>query len=416
MREKSKRIYESCCEVIPAGVNSPVRAFRTLDLSPLIIERGVGDELIDVDGNSYIDFCMSWGALILGHAHPNVVQAVQAQVLLGAHFGTTTPSEEKLAHIITEEKPWIEKIRFVSSGTEATMTAVRLARAATGKKKIVKFIGNYHGHHDQFLMQAGSGLSTIPSSKGVLQEMIQHTISLPYNNTSNFYQTIEQEPDIAAVIFEPTCGNMGVVPIDSAFLSALQQETKKIGALLIADECITGFRLPNSIEADITCLGKIIGGGFPIGALGGKSRYMDQLAPLGEVYQAGTFAGHPISMVAGLATLDHVKKAHFYKILQEKTDRLIKPIQAEIQKRNLVCSLNQVGSMFTIFFGPCSVSNQSDLDHLDLNRFRSFFRFLFERNIYIPPSQYEAWFVSSAHTEEHIDYTRETILEFLQKN
>ncbi len=400
--------------MIPAGVSSPVRAFQALGIPPLIIERGVGDELVDVDGNHYIDFCMSWGALILGHAHSNVVQAVQTQVLRGAHFGTTTPYEEKLAHAITQQIPWMEKIRFVSSGTEATMSAVRLARAVTNKKKIIKFIGNYHGHHDQFLTEAGSGLSTIPNSKGVLPEMIQYTVSLPYNDTSAFYQTIKQESDIAAVIFEPICANMGVVPIDGAFLSTIEQETKRIKALLIADECVTGFRLPHFIEADITCLGKIIGGGFPIGALGGRSCYMDQLAPLGEVYQAGTFAGHPISMVAGLSTLDYLKEVNFYKILQEKTDRLIKPIQEEIQKRNLPCCLNQVGSMFTLFFGPRSVSNRSDLDHLDLNRFRSFFRFLFERNIYISPSPYEASFVSTAHTEEHIDYMREIIMDFLR--
>ena len=400
--------------MIPGGVNSPVRAFKELDILPIVVERGIGDQLIDVDGNSYIDFCMGWGALILGHAHPALIKSVHAQILNGSYFGTITLSEQQLASAIIRQMPWIEKLRFVSSGTEATMSAIRLARAITGKKKIVKFIGNYHGHHDQLLVQAGSGLSTLPSSKGVPSELIQHTLSLPYNDVSAFCQMLNEESDIAAVIFEPTAGNMGVVPAHPDFLSALQKETKKAQTLLIADECITGFRIARSFEADITCLGKIIGGGFPIGALGGKSCYMDQLVPLGEVYQAGTFSGNPVSMTAGLSALKEIEQNNFYELLQKKTLQLTEPIQEEIERRNLPCCLNQVGSMFTLFFGPRSVTCRADLDCIDLPRFRSFFIHLFERNIYIPPSQYEACFLSSAHTDEHIDYTRNAILEFLR--
>lgn len=424
-REKSKSVYEASQRVIPGGVNSPVRVFNGLDIVPLVVDKGEGNLLYDVDGHSYIDYCLSWGSLPLGHAHPDIVKAVCARMSLGSSFGAITPSEEALASAIIKQMPWLEKMRFVSSGTEATMSALRLARAITGKRKIVKFIGNYHGHHDQLLTEAGSGLLFLnpqASSKGVPAEMICHTFSLPYNDVDALYRLFEKEKEIAAVIFEPIAANMGVIPTHPDFLRVLCTETKRIGALLIADEVITGFRVASNgaqglygFEADLTCLSKIIGGGFPVGAFGGKSAIMDQLAPLGEVYQAGTLSGNPVAMTAGLVVMEHLAREGFYKDLQEKTQRLLNPIQEEIIRRDLPCCLNQVGSMFTLFFGPRVVKSKGDLKAIDLQQFKKFFQFLFERGIYFSPSQYEACFLSAAHPIEHLDYTRDTILDFFRR-
>lgn len=416
-------MYEDSLKVIAGGVNSPVRSFKEIGISPIVVESGSGDKIIDTDGNSYIDYCMSWGTLMLGHAHPSVVQAATERMRLGSSFGAITPGEEKLASAIIRQMPSIEKLRFVSSGTEATMSALRLARGYTGKKKIIKFIGNFHGHCDPLLVQAGSGLSLLnpqSSSKGVPSEMVAHTLCLPYNDVELFRAVMRKQSDIAAVIFEPIVGNMGVVAAEKPFIHALREETRRAGALLIADEVITGFRVGLSgaqglfgFEADLTCLAKIIGGGFPVGAFGGRREIMDELAPIGEVYQGGTLSGNPVTMAAGLAVLAELEKKDFYENLQKKADRLTHPIREKILKENLSCCLNQVGSMITLFFGPRSVKSKEDLKQLDSQKFKDFFIYLFERGVYMPPSQYEAWFISSAHTDEHLDYTRELILQFL---
>lgn len=400
-----------------------MRAFKEVGISPIVVESGAGDTLYDADGNSYIDYCMSWGAMILGHAHPAVVEAVCARVHQGTSFGTISPTEEALASKMIEAMPWLEKLRFVSSGTEATMSALRVARAATGKKKIVKFIGNYHGHHDQLLVQAGSGVSLLnpeASSKGVSNDMVQHTLTLHFNDAAALRALLREDPSIAAVIVEPVAGNMGVVAPSEEFLTVLCEETRRAGALLIADEVMTGFRVGLAgaqgrfrFEADLSCFSKIMGGGFPVGAFGGKSCYMDLLAPLGEVYQAGTLSGNPVAMVAGLKTLEEVHKPGFYEELERKTQLLLDPIYQLIEERQLPLCINQVGSMFTLFFGPRSVSSKKDLAKLDSDQFKQFFSFMFERGIYIPPSQYEAWFISSAHTDEHLEQTQEVMLEFL---
>jgi glutamate-1-semialdehyde 2,1-aminomutase len=423
-REKSKSVYQNARHVIPGGVNSPVRSYFDVGIPPLVAMQGLGDQILDVDGNWYTDFCMSWGALILGHAHPYVVAAAQQRVALGSSFGALVPEEERLASTIIASMPWLEQLRFVSSGTEATMSALRLARAVTGKKKIVKFIGNYHGHHDQLLIQAGSGVSNLgptASSKGVLPDMIQYTLCLPYNDPHALTRVLETEKDIAAVIFEPIAGNMGVVPPTPAFLNALTQGTKASGALLIADEVITGFRIGlggaqtlYQFEADLTCLGKIIGGGFPAAAFGGKRQIMEELAPLGGVYQAGTLSGNPVAMAAGLATLELVAQEGFYAHLERKMERVAVPIEEEIQRRDLPLCLNRVGSMGTLFFGPKSVASKADLQALDLEMFKRFFHWMFERGVSLPPSQYEAWFISSAHTDAHLDGFVNKIIDFLK--
>ncbi|NGX45460.1 MAG: Glutamate-1-semialdehyde 2,1-aminomutase [Chlamydiae bacterium] len=426
LREKSKEIYEASIEKMPGGVNSPVRSFPGLEMTPLVVDRGEGDLLIDVDGNQYIDYCLSWGALILGHAHKQVVERVKERVAAGSSFGTVTATELELACKICEHMPWIESLRFVSSGTEATMGALRLARGATGRKKIIKFIGNYHGSCDPLLVQAGSGLSYMnptASSLGVPEEVVSHTVCLPYNDREALEECFaKMGEEIAAVILEPIAGNMGVVPATIPFMKAARVLTRESGSLLIVDEVITGFRVGlrgaqplYGIEGDITCLGKVVGGGFPAAAFGGKRSLMDQLAPLGQIYHGGTLSGNPVAMVAGLETLKIVEKPGFFETLEVNTNLLTSPIRAYIESRELPITLNQVGSMFTLFFGPRKVESKEDLEKtLDHERFKRFFLHLFERGIYIPPSAYEAWFVSSAHTEVHLEKTAAVILELLE--
>ncbi len=423
-REKSKHLYEKACEIFPGGVSSPVRAFSSLGLTPLVIESAKGDQLFDPDGNSYIDFCLSFGALILGHAYPSVTKAIAEQIQRGTSYCTLTEYEIKLAVKIIKHYPHIEKMRFVSSGTEATMSAIRLARGYTGKKKIIKFNGNYHGHSDVLLVQAGSGVTMLPksTSKGVPEEVIQHTLSLPYNDIAAVRKAFRENSDIAAVIVEPICGNSGVIPATQEFLEVLREETCLHCAVLIMDEIITGFRIGlkgaqdlYQIEPDLTCLGKIIGGGFPTAAFGGKKEIMDYLAPLGEVYQAGTLSGNPMAMVAGEATIAEIEKEGFYERLESKVDLLVLPIQNQIIQKKLPVCLQRVGSMFSLFFGCKQVSCKEDLDALDHEAFKEFFIYLFERGIYIPPSPYESWFVSASHTEEHLESVKEHILDFLNK-
>ncbi len=425
MRKNSEAIYERSCNVIPGGVNSPVRAFKGLGIKPMIVESGSGDTIRDVDGKEYIDFCMSWGPLILGHAHPDVLRAANEQLAKGFSFGIATEVEEKLATKIVGLIPSVEKIRFVNSGTEAGMTALRLARGFTERPKIVKFTGHYHGHSDALLIQAGSGvahINSVATSKGVGANIISDTICLPFNDfhAVRAYFQSEMGKNTAGVILEPVAGNMGVVPPEPGFLEMLREETEKAGALLIFDEVITGFRVAlqgaqglYQIDPDLTCFGKVIGGGFPVAAVGGKSKILNCLAPLGQVYQAGTLSGNPVAIRAGLEMLIQIEKPLFYERLQIKTDRLLNPIREIIQKKKAKACINQVGSMFTIFLGIEQVKEKSALDE---NLFAHFFRTLFELGIYIPPSSNEAWFISSEHTEEHIDFASRAISSYIEKN
>lgn len=425
-RKISESVFSLAQTVIPGGVNSPVRSFRSVGFTPpLIVESGHGDMIRDVDGNQYIDYCGSWGALILGHAHPVVVEAAQRQMAKGSTFGIATQIEAEMAQKVVGLIPSIEKIRFVCSGTEACMTAMRLARGFTGRPKIVKFTGHYHGHADSFLIQAGSGvasLNPLATSKGVNVSVIADTICLPFNDYGAV-RSLFRDPvlgsQIAALILEPITGNMGTVLPEPGFLEFLREETRFNGSLLIFDEVITGFRVGlqgaqgiYGIDPDLTCLGKVVGGGFPVAAIGGKAEILDCLAPLGQVYQAGTLSGNPVAMQAGFATLSIIEQPQFYSLLQEKTDRLTQPIEEALKTFRVPACLQKTGSMFSLFFGLTKVRSKEDLNHLDQNMFNRFFRYLFERGIYIPPSSHEAWFVSSAHTSEHLDLTARTIVSF----
>ncbi len=424
MRYRSSDIYRRSCQVIPGGVNSPVRSCRAVGIEPLIAVSGRGDLIVDADGNEYIDYCGSWGALILGHAFPRVVEAAVRQVEMGSSFGIATPIEEALAAKVISLIPSIEKIRFVSSGTEATMTAIRLARGFTGRSKIVKFSGCYHGHSDALLTQAGSGaafLNPQATSLGVTAAAIADTVTLPFNDETKVRELFAAKgSEIAAVILEPIPANMGLILPEPQFLSCLRKETEKAGALLIFDEVISGFRVGlrgaqglYGIRPDLTCLGKIIGGGFPAAALGGKAEILDCLAPIGQVYQAGTLSGNPVAMAAGLAALEEIEKPGFYERLQDKTDRLLLPIEEAILEKNLNACIQKAGSMFTIFFGIRQALCREDLAAGDPKRFARFFCALFEKGIYIPPLQQEAWFVSTAHTNDHLDKTVEAVIESL---
>ena len=423
LRPKSEALYREGCEQMPGGVNSPVRAFKDLALTPLIAVKGKGDQLWDVDGHAYIDFCCSWGALILGHAPDQVVQEACAQTERGSSFGITTPYENACAAKILQHMPSLEKVRFVSSGTEAAMSAIRLARGFTGKRRIVKFDGHYHGHSDGLLISAGSGVSHLPqaTSLGVLREHIEYTHSLPFNDVAATRVFLQTQEDMAAVILEPIAGNMGVVPASREFLNMLREETQRRGILLIFDEVITGFRVALGgaqalfdIVPDLTLLGKIIGGGFSASAFGGRREIMDLLSPLGNVYQAGTHSGNPVAMSAGLQTLTLLEQRNFYPLLQEKMDAFLAPFHELVEQENLPLCIQSAGSMFTLFFGPDKVETRSDLAHLDHELFKRFFQTLFSAGIYFSPSPYEANFLSSSHTAEHLKYVQEIILAFLR--
>lgn len=420
----SKEILEKSREVITGGVNSPVRAFIGLGIDPMIVREGKGDMIWDADGMPYIDFCMSWGAMLHGHAHPAIVEVAQERLSMGSSFGIATEEEEWLARELVGAVKSLERVRFVSSGTEAVMTAVRIARGYTGRSIVIKFDGNYHGHSDSFLVKAGSGVSQMSqesSSSGVPEEVVRHTVSLPYNDSEAFKRVMNDpyySDWIAAVVIEPIAANMGVVPSEKEFLKVLREETKRIGALLIFDEVISGFRVAYGgaqsmcgIDPDLSCFGKIIGGGFPAAAVGGKKEIMDVLAPKGTVYQAGTLSGNPVAMVAGLKSLELAKQEGFYKELKRKTEIITKPVREHLKGG---CLQETVG-MFTLFFGPEKVSSFEDLKELDKERFKDYFRFMWERGIYISPSPYEACFISSAHTDENLEKTRDAMIEFLSE-
>jgi glutamate-1-semialdehyde 2,1-aminomutase len=414
-RKRSREIFERAEKVLVGGVNSPVRAFRSVGGEPLIIEKGSGQHLYDADGNMLLDYVCSWGAMFLGHAHPAVTAAIADQAGKGTSFGVTTELELELATLITKAIPFLEKIRFVSSGSEATMSAVRLARGVTKRDLIVKFEGGYHGHADSFLSQAGSGLATlgIAECPGVPQALAALTLNAPYNDLAEVEQLFAEHKDkIAAVIVEPVAANMGVVLPKDEFLKGLRELTRKNGALLIIDEVITGFRLKNGsaqdifgVEADLTTMGKIIGGGLPVAAYAGRTELMNHIAPLGPVYQAGTLAGNPLAMRAGIATLKVLEKPGIYVGIDELAKKLVRGLRTALADAGIGAQVNGIGSLSTIFFSSQPVCNYSDAKRSDTKTYAKFFREMLNRGIFLAPSQFEAAFVSAAHTSGDIDRT-----------
>ncbi len=416
--ENSKLLHARASRVIPGGVNSPVRAFKSVGGEPPYLVRGNGSRVWDADGNEYIDYVGSWGPLILGHAFPSVVKAVEEINRDGASFGACTPIEAELAEAVIEAFPSIEKIRFVSSGTEATMSAIRLARAYTNRKYIIKFEGCYHGHADSLLVKAGSGVATlgIPGSAGVLEEQAQFTLALPFNHQQAVEEAfVRFDGQIACVIVEPIVGNMGCVPPRKGYLEFLRSITSKDGAVLIFDEVMTGFRVAfggaqelHQITPDLTTLGKIIGGGLPVGAYGGRAEIMDMIAPLGPVYQAGTLSGNPLAMAAGLAMLRTLRNhPEIYAQLERWTSVLVSEVLVAAKKKGVPLTANRVGSMFTWFFQPEKVYDWDTASKSDTQAFAKFHSAMLERGVYLPPSQYEAMFVSAAHSEDDIRQTIE---------
>lgn len=411
--------------LIPGGVNSPVRACRAVSTHPLFLERAEGPHVWDADGRQYIDYVGSWGPLILGHCHPRVVKAIQIQAEKGTTFGAPTQLEIEMARLLVELVPSVQKIRMVNSGTEATMSALRLARAYTGRKMVLKFNGCYHGHVDSLLVKAGSGVATlgIPGSLGVPEEFAKTTLSLPYNDLQAVRKVFqEMGKEIAAVIVEPIAGNMGVVLPKGEFLPGLKELTQKYGALLIFDEVITGFRVSlggaqelYQIEPDLTCLGKIIGGGLPVGAYGGRKEVMELIAPLGGVYQAGTLSGNPLAMAAGIETIKILKEERPYGQLAQLAKTLFEGIMDVAKGMGVELTVNYIGSMGTVFFGPGPIESYEDAKRADTERFSMFYRAMRKRGICLPPSQFEAWFLSTAHGPSDIEKTIQAFKESLEE-
>jgi glutamate-1-semialdehyde 2,1-aminomutase len=415
----SRKLQARAEKLIPGGVNSPVRAFRAVGGDPPFLVRGAGSHVWDADGNEYVDYLGSWGPLILGHAVPEIVEAVTAVAKNGMSFGASTPAEADLAELVASAFPHIEKVRFVSSGTEATMSAIRLARAYTKRKYVVKFEGCYHGHTDALLIKAGSGVATlgIPGSAGVPEEFVQFTLALPFNNVGATEEVFARLKDqLACVIVEPVVGNMGCVLPAAGYLEFLRKITKREGALLIFDEVMTGFRLAfggaqelYGVTPDLTTLGKIIGGGLPVGAYGGSSEIMDMVAPLGPVYQAGTLSGNPLAMAAGVATLRHLQKnkKEIYAQLDHLSSMLVDGVVVAAKNAGVTICANRVGSMFTWFFTSGPVTDWGSASKCDAAAFGKFFRSMLDAGIYLPPSQFEAAFLGATHTREDVGETVE---------
>lgn len=413
--ERSEALYSQACRLMPGGVNSPARAFGAVGGTPIVMQRAAGPYLFDVDGNRYVDYIGSWGPMILGHAHPRVCEAVEQAVSRGTSFGAPTEAENQLAELIIDAVPSVDMVRLVNSGTEATMSAIRLARGFTKRNRIVKFSGNYHGHVDALLVAAGSAGATLaaPDSPGVTPGAAGDTIILEYNDIAGVQQAFEQQgPEIAAVILEPVVGNMGCVVPDEAFLSTLRRLTEQHGALLIYDEVMTGFRVAyggaqslHRIQPDLTTLGKIVGGGLPLGAYGGRSEIMQQVLPTGKVFQAGTLSGNPVATAAGIATLSELRENPPYEFLEQRGQQLAEGLDAAAEAAEIPHRVQRVGSMLTLFFVTQPVHGWKQASTCDTQRYARFFWSLIERGVYFPCSQYEALFLSATHSATIIDET-----------
>ncbi|MCM3632457.1 glutamate-1-semialdehyde 2,1-aminomutase [Paenibacillus camelliae] len=410
----SKQAFERAKKVIPGGVNSPVRAYKSVGLTPVYVERGEGSRIYDIDGNSYIDYILSWGPLIAGHAHPEVVKALQETAVKGTSFGAPTELETLMAELVVERVPSVDIVRMVNSGTEATMSALRLARGYTKRSKILKFEGSYHGHADSLLIKAGSGVATLglPDSPGVPESVAQNTITVPYNDIESVKLAFERfGEELACVIVEPIAGNMGVVPPLPGFLEGLRELTTQYGSLLIFDEVMTGFRVDYScaqgkfgVTPDLTCFGKVIGGGLPVGAYGGRAEIMEQIAPSGPIYQAGTLSGNPLAMAAGYTTLKLMTK-EAYEQLDVKAARLQQGFEDNARKYDIPLTVNRVGSMVCPFFTAEKVINFETAKSSNIDYFTNYFRHMLDQGVSVPPSQFEGLFLSIVHSDEDIEHT-----------
>ncbi len=414
-RTRSESLFQTAQQYIPGGVNSPVRAFKAVGGNPLFIVKGKGARITDADGNEFIDYVASWGPLIFGHAHPQIVEAVSQQAQLGTSFGAPTELEIELAQKVAEAVPAIETVRLVSSGTEATLSALRLARGFTGRDKIVKFEGCYHGHGDSLLVKAGSGVLSLglPDCPGIVNDLAKKTLTVPYNDINAVEELFSNlGKEIACLIVEPIAGNMGVVPPQPGFLEVLRKVTANSGALLIFDEVITGFRVSfggaqklYGVSPDLTCLGKIIGGGLPVGAYGGKKEIMDHIAPTGAVYQAGTLSGNPLAVTAGIEMLNLLSQPGVYDELEKKSERLCHGFMENVKQAGVTATFTRVGSMFSMFFTDQEIVSFESVKTSDTHLFKRYFNAMLEEGIYFAPSQFEAGFMSAVHTDEDIDAT-----------
>jgi glutamate-1-semialdehyde 2,1-aminomutase len=422
--EKSKQLYRQGLEHLVGAVNSPVRAFKSVGGTPLFIKKAKGSRITDADGNSYVDLVLSYGPMILGHRNKKVEKAVQKALKKGTSFGASSKDEIRLAQIVCDAFPGMDKVRFVNSGTEAVLSAIRLARAFTEKDQIIKFSGCYHGHSDALLVAAGSGLATLslPGSKGVPADAVKNTLIAEYNNIESVKKQIADNTDIAAVIIEPIAGNMGVVKPAKAFIQELRSLTNENGILLIVDEVMTGFRSKFGgaqelleIEADITCLGKVIGGGFPVGAYGARNEIMEMVSPLGEMYQAGTLSGNPIAMACGIATLKELKKQDPYSRFEEQAKQIENLLKESAAKNNIGLQVNRFGSMINPFFTSETVTDFASAQKSDTEQFKTFFWTMIENGVFIPPSQFEAWFLSSSLKKKDMKKLKKAVSKAMAK-